>query len=254
MARIRYNKPPVVEAIIDIQVDFAKAPPSIDALASLGAQLAGDYPIREELRSFGIEVNVESGTEVKTTREQVGFRYRNAQKDRVVQLRTNGMLFSRIPSAAHPYDEWDVSFKETQRIWPSLKSTLSPSQVRRVGVRYINRIRLPAGANTLDQFFEARPSLPGSVPLAIQSFIMRLEVPLPGVTNGMLVIGQGTANDANTPAGHTDVLLDLDVIRNVDIACTNDDAELWALLADLHSRENDLFEAFITQSTRALFA
>ena len=227
--------------------------PSIDQVGGLGSRISTDYPAREELRSFGIEVNVESGTEVKTTRELVGYRYRNVDNDRVVQLRTTGLLFSRIPSSTHPYDEWEVSSAETKKLWPLYRDTLKPSRIKRIGVRYINRIRLPAGASTLDEFFEARPSLPSNIPLAIQSFVMRLVVPLPGIENGTLVVGQGTANDATTPPGQTDILLDLDVIRTVQLHCDSDESELWAALDDLHARENELFEAFITPATRELF-
>jgi uncharacterized protein (TIGR04255 family) len=253
MTRVRYPKPPIIETLIDLQVDFAEGAPTLDSLARLGQQIEANYPAREELYSFGIEVNVQTGTEVKTNRELVGYRFWNKSRDRVVQFRTNGLLFSRLPTAENPYDEWEVSSAEINRLWPLYRDALRPTNVRRLGVRYINRVRLPPGKTTLDEFFTARPELPRAIPLAIRSFIMRLAVPLPDLPDGLLIVGQGTANDETTPDGQTDVLLDLDLVRTVHLSTFDDDSEVWTTLNDLHSRENALFETFITPATRELF-
>jgi len=253
VTRRRYPRPPIIESLSDIQVSYEQGSPPLAALEELGDRFRKEYPIREPLHSFEIGIDPQRGTAVHSKQEVVGYRYWNESRDQVVQFRRDGFMFSRIPSATHPYDEWEVTLREMQRLWPAYARQLKPTQIRRLAVRYINRIDLPAGRTELGEFFLARPDLPDAIPLTVLNFVMRVVVPLPGLEGGFLALGQGTIDAPLAKPGSRSVLLDLDVFRQVNLSCSLDDTEVWESLESIHARENELFESFITDAARELF-
>jgi uncharacterized protein (TIGR04255 family) len=246
MTRRRYPHPPIVEALVDIQVAFDGSI-SLEEIARVGLEEEPRYPRREMVHSFTMLVDPVAGTATNATQRSVGYRYWKPGNDAVIQLRINGVLFSKLP----PYENWENSLDEIKRLWQSYAKGLGPKRVTRLAVRYINRIELHAGSSDLREYFLARPDFADPLRLSVNNFLMRIESPLEGVERGMLVLTQGTVE--STSPDRVAVLLDIDLFRPVDIAVA--DAEsIWPMLEDLHERENQLFEAFITDKTRSLFA
>jgi uncharacterized protein (TIGR04255 family) len=124
--------------------------------------------------------------------------------------------------------------------------------VVRVAVRYINRIDFPASdQDRLKDFLNVYAALPESVASPMSGFLIRLELHQPDLENGLLILNVGRTQPPRD--GLVSILLDLDIFRQkLDESPVS--SGLWDLIEDLHRRENVLFESFITDRTRGLFA
>lgn len=244
--RRQYARPPILEAIIDIQ---AALPPDI-TVATLGKVYFGEettYPVREEMVQIEGTLNWQAGeSSGAATQTPVGYRIATQQRDRIVQVRMNGMSSSRL----HPYTSWEENRDEGKRFWEKFLEVARPIAVTRIGVRYINRIRLPEGAGDLTEYFRVRPELPSDMPHSVNNFVLRLEIPQPDLPRGMLILNEGMVPDPES--GGVAFLLDLDVFQTLQMPPESD--ELWGRIEQLHERENTLFEQSVTDRTRALFS
>lgn len=240
--RRQYPKPPIVEALVDIQVEPSPTY-QLSALAALQESESLRYPISEPL--MGRRVIQESSTGTTQIQELLGYRLTSSTRGAIVQVRRNGFSFSRLP----PYDTWDVWRVEARRVWELFCAAAQPTKVSRLSVRYINRIDIPGSNIELNEFFTTYPEVPAGLPQVVKNFVMRLDIPQPELPNCVLTLSQG-----GTPApraGVVSILLDLDMAQLVDIPADPD--PVWERLELLHTRENAVFEECITQHTRELF-
>lgn len=126
--------------------------------------------------------------------------------------------------------------------WPLSK----PKGVRRIGVRYINKIDIPKEAAKLDEYFRcALPEVP-SLPKNVTGFVGRIEYQY--VDGVRLVLSQGTSS---TTPDRKAFLLDIDVIWETEAPLSRD--ETLEKAEDLRNRERQAFEALITDKARELF-
>lgn len=244
MTRRRYAKPPIIEALLDIQVRFDREL-DLTELQAVGATEEAIYPTREPLHNFSMVFDTQKGTSISSSQEFIGYRYWSSTRDRVFQVRSNGLLYSKLP----PYTAWEEWRDEARRLWHVYRSQLNPSAITKLAVRYINRIDLPGGQKDMAQFLRARPEVPEDMRLAARQFGLHLESALEGIDGGSVSLRQGTAPHASADV-HS-VLLDLDLSRSSDIAVQDD--KIWDYLQELHDRESELFESCITDATRSLF-
>jgi len=65
-----------------------------------------------------------------------GLRLTSADRKYMVQFIRDGAIFSRL----RPYESWDVFSEEGRRLWKIFVELSEPSEIQRLGVRFINRI------------------------------------------------------------------------------------------------------------------
>ncbi|HKG92238.1 MAG TPA: TIGR04255 family protein [Gemmatimonadaceae bacterium] len=242
--RQRYARPPVVEAVVDIHADVPENL-SLETLAQIYSDEDQRYPVRESLIGHSITVDASSGLAVKTGQEVVGHRYMNASRDVIVQVRRNGFSYSKLP----PYRSWEEDvLPEAQRLWSRYAEITRPVAIKRLAVRYINRIDLPP-RGAFEQYFTVYPNQPGSMPEPLINFVMRLEIPQTAFHGGMLILTQGRLLSEQKDV--FPVLLDLDLSQIVQMPA--DGAKLWQAIERLHARMNEVFEGCITPTARAIF-
>src|ERR1035437_1958909 len=176
MSRRHYDKPPVVEALVDIHTTFSE-PIEIGRMGALAGEDSARYPRRQELHAMALTINLADGGAVASTQTLVGYRFSSAVGDKVAQVRNNGFALSKLP----PYDSWETTRDEALRLWAWYGGTFRPDHVTRLAVRYVNRIELPGKTGRLEDFFLARPHLPAAFPLSIQSFVMQVRMPIEGM-------------------------------------------------------------------------
>ena len=87
----------------------------------------------------------------------------------LVQVRVSGFSFNRLA----PYTTLDDYLPEIERTWRLFVTLASPVQVRRIGLRTINRIPLPLveGQVRIENFFTVPPRLPNVDGLALTGFL-----------------------------------------------------------------------------------
>ena len=239
-----YAKAPINEATIDFRV----SPPdeiTFESLVPFKKNLTKSFPIQEDFTINTAHLVLDKDSASSEFKSQhKGFRLLSEDKRQVLVVTTAGFTFSHM----HPYDEWETFRKEARVLWNSYKKACKPSQINRIGIRYINRLDLPL--SRLNAYLLLHPTVPPIPNRAALGFFMQLQIPQPDI-DGILII-----NEAKVDAPNPDtlsILLDIDIFREYSWDINHDD-EAWDFLEKLRERKNEVFEASITQKTRELIS
>ncbi len=207
-----FTKAPIVEAVIEVLVTGKtglEALKSIDKLANLPATRRA-FSERQELwaQSMNVTVGPQVSTSARTERSGV---LMSAPLDGLTaQFRVDGMAI--IKQA--PYNRWETFSGAFKKHWRKYVEVLEPSIVRRIGVRYVNRIDLAPsdtsnGQIDLNRFFTLRPEMPSPIQTGIRRFYLEMELPATGYEELSIVVRQGTAPSPFPE--HVAIVLDFDV-------------------------------------------
>jgi uncharacterized protein (TIGR04255 family) len=174
MARQRdhLRSAPIAEAVIDYRV-LPQEGIAADLFSNLGSAVGEAYdqplPMRSIQARFGF--HPERPLEATQTEAVVGWMYQSSHIAAVAQFRNDGFTFSKLEK----YTTWGQVFGEAERLWRLYVQAAQPTELSRVAVRYINRLRLPRPADLRD-YFEAPPALPVPMSQAITEFLIRLVI------------------------------------------------------------------------------
>src|SRR5207244_3682868 len=153
----RYSRDPITEAIIAFQVELAESV----GLSELERCQDVAYPGRQVLMATEGEAGKAASASRPTPRQE-GFGFSSADEKQVCQGRLDGFTVHRLA----PYQGWLPFRDEARRLWDRYRQTVQPRNVRRVAIRYINRLDLPLPAELKDYlrtFVEVSPDLPQGV-------------------------------------------------------------------------------------------
>lgn len=229
---------PIVEALVDIQV---KLPEHIDvmALRQIHVLISGDYPKEQEL--IRSDIKIEGGKSPKVMAGDTGvygYRYASADGKQIIQARLNGFTFSRLT----PYESWEKLREEAYRLWQLYTKVTTPELITRVSLRYINRLEIPLSLKNFNEYITAPPSVPGSLPQALTSFLTRIVMRIPD--NKVTAIITQALEPVITDKTAA-IILDIDVFKEYQFNA--DGVEAWGLIENLHEVKNKIFFESITE-------
>jgi uncharacterized protein (TIGR04255 family) len=236
----RYSRTLITEAIIDFQVEL----PEGVCLSDLERCQDVEYPGQQALTVTLDRIDFGKGgsESITISRQQVGFRFASADEKQFFQARFDGFTVHRLA----PYQGWAPLRNEARRLWGTYHQAVHPRKVRRVAVRYINRLDLPLPAEMKD-YLRTSPDVSSDLPQGLAGFFMELNIPQPDIKSTLLLreqlvrpMGQGVPW----------VALDIDLFRSEEMP--NDDAGMWTFIENLRTRKNEVFEACITDRTREM--
>jgi uncharacterized protein (TIGR04255 family) len=149
-----------------------------------------------------------------------------------------------------PYARWESLRDEARTLWEDYVSVARPNVVRRIALRYINRLELPLPITDFKEYVRTAPDIAPGIPQAISGFFLRLEIPHP---NGVLALVTEAIEPVEKRASGDIVpfILDIDVIRQETLSPEAPD--LWEKLEELRDVKNEIFFKTITPKTEALF-
>jgi uncharacterized protein (TIGR04255 family) len=227
------DKAPITEALIDIRATIGPDV-SLDALKAFAEPWPSDFPQMRTQTQWAGQIRVDAASASVTGEHGVrGFVFLDETGRHVVQVRRDGFTYSKL----HPYAKWEDLRDRAKALWQRYREVAAPLQVVRVGVRYINRLKLPAGLVQLPEWFGIHPVLaPELGPMS--EFLVRVVVPHP---DDKAFVGLVTlATDPPEPPDETPgVLVDVEVW--VDGQFQLDDESIWETLEDIREYKNDLF-------------
>jgi uncharacterized protein (TIGR04255 family) len=248
-----YRFPPVFEVVLDVvPIDTL----SEESLQALPAKLQPHFgpPQRIESSVLEIQVKADKSQNVSTQRAFQGWRFDAHPPSWVLQaLRERFTLnYVRPVSPASPaYVGWEAIYARFLDTLGLLREHYSPLPLRRVGLRYINRLALP-DRTPLSRWLNIgvqAPDLLGSVH-AFQ--LKQTWGQVAGFEGLAATVNLAKVEDADAArAGLQTVVLDIDLFNLYP-----KDAPLFDELAqwfDLtHRAENQIFESFATDALRSL--
>lgn len=163
--------PPIVEAVIDIECDM---PSALDLAALENAardRFREQYPKfrKQVLQEHRIEQKGDEPPQHSARSGLQAFQLLQNDELQLVQVRAQGFSFNRLA----PYSALDDYMPEIKRTWDVFVGLIGPVQIRKIGLRYINRILLPAvsGKVKLEHYFKVSPQLPEAGNLAFAAFL-----------------------------------------------------------------------------------
>lgn len=158
--RLRLANAPIIEAVLDINCDLDPST-DLEALQEVAKErFQPSYPKarrqmtqRHEFRAEG-----EKPPQVSVRKGVSALQFLVEDERQIIQIRPEGYSFNRLA----PYSSLDEYLPEVERTWGIFRQLVNPLQIRRVALRFINRIPLPAdqGRVELADYLKISPELP----------------------------------------------------------------------------------------------
>ena len=212
-------------------------------------QIKESYPGKPVQRT-PIEANLHAGS------EQAGASFLLKQELGRIQFPSEDgkALLSMGPNvlSAHmlrPYQRWDEFRPRIEAALKSYSSTMPCDGIRRIGLRYINKIEIEnTGSLDLNTYFAVPPMSPPGFPTRLTSFITRTEHIYDDEPIKLIL----TFTVASAKGGCAAFLLYLDLVWEFgDSPLTVEEA--MNRVDILRERERDAFENLITDDAREIF-
>lgn len=227
----RYKNPPVLEALCEIYFAGTRWNPTIPGL--FYSEIKDTYP--------GIESKKTVVLEEAPTREPFRVRFATAVKDRLVQVGPDVLVVNQLRPYTQ-YPEWKGVVLDMLDRYHRL---VQPDAIARIGVRYLNRICVPAKpAVNMEEYFQLYPQLPSNLK-AHGAFLLRMVLP-PRFQNHELLVTFGSAQE-ETP-GVAAFLLDIHDRATVGGKLEQD--QIADEIERIHDQVYAVFESSITQRLR----
>ena len=250
--RRRYRNPPIEEALCEFRFlpsrEWDLTIPGKFHLC-LGDEYSGKP---QEQKVVDIALNAEAGQPPKMSYGEGLAKVQLVTKDGNRQVGIGKDVLS--VHMLRPYQDprhpgrsgWDEFQPRISAALDSYWKVAKPKGVRRIGIRYINKIVIPQKAVAVERYLKCALPVVRGFPDRLNHFMSRVDYAYEDDVR--IVLSQGSIN---APQDHVGFLLDLDVIWENSQAVGQDEA--LARAEDLRNRERTAFEAVITDKAREVF-
>lgn len=244
MSHQLYPKPPITEAVIDIQFE---TPVDGELVKRAVSRFTKAYPNEEVLKNIEFQFDVDPENKRAKARfdEKLVINKRTSSDHSEIALLSPAAL---TISQLAPYPGWGDFFGRFVRDWKEWKASVGYRKIKRIGVRYINRLDIPAADGQINMMNYIR--LYVHTPDAVgpqEIFGAQVETTLEDKS----VLHINIASMSSPLIDHLSLLLDIDVIRLQDVP--QSDADLLAYVEQARITKNTIFESCITDASRGLF-
>ena len=202
------SKAPVVEAVFDI-----RGVPSVtwneSNLQNELKQRLPDFPKHETMRETRFQIPHGESAPVVDDFGCVGFKLHSNDNVHIVQFNKGSFVFSRLK----PYSDWEQFSRAALRLWAVYYELLKPSEIGRIGLRFINRVAIKQPVGELADYYKYPPAS-----------IKELNWPLTGYLHHDVIEVPETAYSVNViktvqnGQGEIGLLLDIDVFTQSHFA------------------------------------
>jgi uncharacterized protein (TIGR04255 family) len=245
----RLSHPPIQEAIVDFHLS-APTKPDADALAQIAELIAKPGWSTKMLNRFHAAVGIDPANtaemSLKTAGSLEGYVVQDPEGRVIVQVRRDRVTVSHTKA----YTRWeDLIADGIESLRRHVEVSRAP-KLKRIGSRYINRIKLPSDDFTaFGELLEGVPTKIGNFQSGTMTDFVLDEV-VKGITDGWFAkIKIGTALPLPGEKGNC-LIVDVDVVKDVDMS---PDLEVGdENLVAARQLKNDIFFGAVTE--RALEA
>ncbi|MEJ7590428.1 MAG: TIGR04255 family protein [Planctomycetaceae bacterium] len=241
---------------IDLSETFEHLPeaPSVEAVihwrARAGRTLEPDnlrrmlidrlpnYPSPQRQQEFSVGADFGTdGSHVEHRQTWQGFRFQSSDNRYIAQFTRNGFVFSRL----RPYEDWTTFESEALRLWQIYCDLAVPTEIQRLGVRFINVIGIEE-PDQLSRVLNAPPVSPPKMGLPIQEFMHQTRFAIPDYGYSLNVIQ--TIQLPSADEEKLRLILDLDVFTENSIILAEEN--LRKRLAEMRWIKNKAFFSILT--------
>ena len=194
-----------------------------------------EYTRREPVQQFGIHFQAALGSGVTAAAESQdswqGVRLETEDRLQVAVFSRDGLAVSRLK----PYPDWGRFADEAMRLWRVFVGMAKTEEVRRLGVRFINR--MPAGSvENVADYLHDPPSRPAELPIG--SFLYKSTYDVPDKPLSIHVVKTWQPGRPGQSGG-TGLIVDIEVFTKEPF--TSDDQHLIDRLHEMRWLKNKVF-------------
>ena len=158
----------------------------------------------------------------------------------LIRIGKHRISVSRLP----PYSSWEEFLPLIQKAFKCYLTMATPTNIHRIGLRYINRIDFESEKVNLDDYFMFRPFTGNDLPQDMAGFRLVAEFEQP---QGQ-ILRAGLVHGGPRIGGKLGVILDLDYFQQKVQPISEEEVRAWVEVA--HGRVEEFFEASITDQLR----
>lgn len=239
------KKAPIAEAVFDLRAR-ADEPWKESEVASFLKGKLPEYPNGQSIGSFAFRmemgssevINKQNGTSSGPVAWE-GLKLSTQDGRQIASFTRDGFAFSRL----QPYTKWEPFRDEALRLWAIHAEISKATEIRRIGIRFINRIEVPLESPRVEDYFEGFASVPGGYPTS--SFIHHdvLEIPeKPYCVNLVRTLQRSSSPDQPNVMA---LILDIDVFTIEPIGVGS--SIINRHIEEMRAVKNDLFFRCITE-------
>lgn len=238
----KYRNDPIVEAVCEFRLT-QDTPWDLTIPGLFYEKVKHEFPHREQ----------RVVQEIDFVQEPQGFQQRVRTTERVLLFTENQKVLIQlgprllVVNALKPYPTWQGFKPRIEMAWNHLRDVVEVRDLERIGLRYINRVELPAQAVELEEYFEFYPFIGKRLPQHMVSFIARVEFPYADDRDQCRV----QLTPALGGGEKSVVILDIDYFLAHPRAVAVSDALQW--VEEAHSKVEEVFEGCITDRLRKEF-
>lgn len=178
-------KAPIVEAVIEVVARGENVVDEASQLKTLETRLP-DYPSKQNQRHVQHQIKLTPSNPAETTTQDFGWNghvCRSTDNQQVAQFNRDAFRFSRL----QPYESWEKFSTEALRLWEIHYELWRPSEMQRLGLRFINKINVPMEPLDLDWYLTVSPRSPENLLLPLTGFLHTDTMLIPGHPLGMQI-------------------------------------------------------------------
>ena len=245
MTSHQYKRPPITEAVIEIRLEDSL---SESVVEKIHKRLKKSYESSDTMSLVGIRLDPRKEEIERIPDEFVAYKLTSKDQADIVQIKPNSMACSRLA----PYNGWENFEPRARKNWEIWRKTAKHIKIKRIGVRYLNRIDIPAREGDkidVENYLTVFPKYPE--PHLLTSFIKyTMQITGPFSVEGFHLIIN--TNVVKSPLiDHFSIVLDLDLSPQGDMPQRN--AKIWETINQMREHKNNAFEMCITDKARELF-
>ncbi|RPH67390.1 MAG: TIGR04255 family protein [Burkholderiales bacterium] len=236
-------RPPIREAIIEIRSE----PCDLSRVTAFRDAIAADFPRSQPFRLASAALRIpeerRGRPDLDAAASQIGWRCESADGREVALIRTDGFSVATVGG----YPGWEAFSERYLSLYADYRRCVAPLELERVGVRYVNEIRLPISPSfDFDDYLTAAPRAPAGFPQAFFDFLMQMTLPS-GVDGTTVNVTQAT-DSAGRSEAELPLIIDIDVGTRRPCAADPELAEQLAhALAQMRDIKNRVFFGLITE-------
>jgi len=243
----KYVNSPISEAACE----FRLPPESKWDMTLPGAlfdRLKDTFPNKESQRSLMLEMKMgPSATEGWQQQLRPVERMRFLSSDRKTTIVVDDRVI--VVSRLRPYESWSQFKPMIQLAFDVLAEVVEFSKLVRVGLRYINRIEIPASTFELEEYFQFRPELGSTLSKrSFTGFIVGAEIPF---AEGRDLCRIQLTNAVPGKGGESAFVLDIDyfMVKSDDFP----KQKVLGWIEEAHEELERMFEGCLTERLREIF-
>jgi uncharacterized protein (TIGR04255 family) len=241
-SKFQLGQAPIIEAVLDIDCAL---PPSLkleEMETPARDVFRANYPKfrKQLLLQHSIKQAAEGPAEVSGSKALQAFQFLTDDEKQLIQIRNSGFSFNRL----EPYSSLDDYIPEIQKQWEAYRSLVAPVRVRRIALRFINRLLLPVdGGNLkLSDHLRQAPQIPEETRLSLTGFLHQHQAMEEGTGNQVaIILASQPVEDDSLP-----VILDITASRDCRLD-PQDWEEISTVISSLRVLKNQVFRQSLTE-------